>query len=430
MNVRQTTAKTIEHLKSGGSRLEVRDSKQPGLRIRKSARNARNAHQSEDELVVYRVVYKRRSDKRTRQVIIGKGSQVSLKEARQQAASIMGCVAKGEDPASGRAQWRASDTLDGLARQWIEFKRRQGRAASYIKRSEERLAILPESFRAKKACDVKRVDVTAALDTVAKRGAKTETNRQQALISAVFKWAVSEGLLDHDPSQGIKRRFDEEARERVFTDAELKKFWNGIAKATASQGAKIAMRLCFVLGQRPKEIAHIRKDKLALDSLHPTMTIEKKTAKNHTEHAVPLSTVAIDLIREAVALAPDSAWVFPSPKGDGPIDPHAFAKIIHRERDPKTGTVFGIEDAQLYDAKKTIGTFLGDNGYADQFIGLLFNHLTAKSGTVTGKHYNHSRYMQQKREMIELWARHLETVLGMPTQAPANNVVPMLGQNR
>ena len=43
-------------------------------------------------------------------------------------------------------------------------------------------------------------------------------------------WAVSDGMLEHDPSQGIKRRFDEEARGRVFTGAELRTFWNGIAR--------------------------------------------------------------------------------------------------------------------------------------------------------------------------------------------------------
>jgi integrase len=427
MSVRETTAKTIEHLRAVGNRLELKDTKQPGLRIRKCARNLRNAHQAENELITYRVVYKRRSDNKTRQVIIGKGSQVSLKEARQRAAIIMGCVAKGEDPASGRAQWRASDTFEGLARQWIGFKRRQGRATSYMKRSEERLAILPESFRATKACDVKRVDVTATLDAVAKRGAKTETNRQQALISAVFKWAVSEGLLEHDPTQGIKRRFDEAPRERVLTDKEVRDFWYGLAAAPGSEAAKIAMRLCFVLGQRPKEIAHLRRDKISLDGPHPTATILKETAKNRTEHVVPLPRLAVSLLREALTLSSSNEWAFPNPECSGPIDPHAFANIVYRARDQKSGAVFGIVDAQLYDAKKTIATFLGDTGHPDQFIGLLFNHLTAKSGTVTGRHYNHAGYLKQKREMIELWAQHLETVLDAAPTTAADNVLPLRG---
>jgi integrase len=266
------------------------------------------------------------------------------------------------------------------------------------------------------------VNITAALDAGAKRGAKTETNRQQALISAIFKWAVSEGLLEDDPSRGIKRRFDEEARDRVFTDSEVRAFWFGLDTASCSEATKIAMRLCFVLGQRPKEIAHLRKDRLALDALRPTATISKEIAKNRTEHVVPLPKLAVDLLRKAVALTPGK-WVFPRPDGDGPIDPHSFAVVIYRARDPNTGAVFGIEDAQLYDAKKTIATFLGNEGHPDQFIGLLFNHLTAKGGTVTGKHYNHSIYMNQKLGMIERWAGHLESILGIATNTTASKVV-------
>jgi integrase len=187
------------------------------------------------------------------------------------------------------------------------------------------------------------------------------------------------------------------------------------------------MRLCFVLGQRPKEITHLKKSGLALDALHPTATIEKTTAKNRTEHVVPLPRLAIELLRQACELSGQSEWVFPNRDGAGPLNPNRFSKVVERmRRQSRDGTVFGVKNAQLYDSKKTVATFLGNAGYPDQFIGLLFNHLTAKGGTVTGKHYNHARYMAQKREMIELWARHLEGVLGIERSAEASNVIPIV----
>jgi hypothetical protein len=119
--------------------------------------------------------------------------------------------------------------------------------------------------------------------------------------------------------------------------------------------------------------------------------------------------------------------VFPNPQSSGPIDPHAFANVVYRARDRESRAVFGIEDAQLYDAKKTIATFLGNAGHPDQFIGLLFNHLTAKSATVTGRHYNHADYLKQKREMIELWSQHLETVLEPASTVAGSSGVPYRG---
>jgi integrase len=371
--------------------------------------------------------YRRKSDGKRRRFTIGEYPATSLQDAGKRARAEFVKIDRGGDPAGEKQDLRQVSCFERLAEQWVAFKRRQGRSSSYLKRSEERLAILPLGFREMKVTDIKRVHITAALDAVAKRGAKTETNRQQALISAVLKWAVSEGLLDDDPSRGIKRRFKEEARERCFTDDEVRAFWFGIDTAPCSQATRIAMRLCFVLGQRPKEIAHLRKDELTLDALHPTATISKEIAKNRTQHIVPLPRLAVDLLREAIALAPDSEWVFPRPDGEGPIDPHCLAVAIYRARDSKTGDVFGVHAAQLYDAKRTIATYLGDQGHPDQFIGLLFNHLTAKGGTITGKHYNHSIYMNQKRAMIEQWASHLGAVLEIAplNPAPADTVVPM-----
>lgn len=390
--------------------------------------------------------YRRAADGKQRRFTLGTYPALPLKDARQRARQALNAVADGKDPAGEKQDRRAGDTFEGLARQWIEFKRRQDRADSYLVRSELRLKNIPAWFCELKFSDIQRVNVTAALDEIAKRGAKTETNRYQALISAVLKWAMSEGLLDRDASAGVRRRFEEAPRERVLSDDETRKLWNGLGSIRASESARIAMKLCLVLGQRPKEIATFRKDRLALDALHPTATVERTTSKNRVEHNVPLPKLAVELLQQACGLYPHSAFVFPDRAGmvldhrargisaqrvgrhepkraDAPLNPNRFSKIVERAR-AKDGSLFGIADVQLYDSKKTVATFLGNAGFPDQFIGLLFNHLTAKGGTVTGKHYNHARYMQQKREMIELWAQHLEGVIGVERDQ-ATNVVPL-----
>lgn len=382
--------------------------------------------------------YRRAADGKQRRFTLGTYPSLPLKDARHRARQVLNAVAVGKDPAGEKQDRRRGDTFEGLARQWIEFKRRQGRAESYLRRSELRLKNFPEWFRQLKFAEIERVNVTAALEEIAKRGAKTETNRYHALISAVLKWALSEGLLERDASAGVKRRFEEEPRERVLSDEETRRLWIGFGTIPATESARIAMRLCLVLGQRPKEIATLRKDRLELNGPAPTATVQRKMAKNRVEHVVPLPPLAVALLREACDLHPESAFVFPNRDGmvldrrqrglsaprfgrsegareDAPLDPNRFSKIVERAR-AKDGSLFGIADVRLYDSKKTVATFLGNAGYPDQFIGLLFNHLTAKAGTVTGKHYNHASYMKQKREMVELWGRHLEGVVGFVSE--------------
>lgn len=113
----------------------------------------------------------------------------------------------------------------------------------------------------------------------------------------------------------------------------------------------------------------------------------------------------------------------------GAIDHHAGAghdPERHQRAIPRQHVEHRVDsDDDLFQRRE-----IRPHAYPDQFIGLLFNHLTAKAGTVTGKHYNHARYLQQKREMIELWARHLETVIGGATADVAKDNVVSLVRRR
>ncbi len=378
--------------------------------------------------------YRRGSDGKLRRMTLGQYGDVSLKQARERAREIRNEAAEGADPAGAKHERRAADTFHGIAEQWIAFKERQGRAASYVKRSRFRLRALPKSFTERKAGEIERVHIAGVLESMAKGGATTEVNHYHAFIRGVFRWAFSDGLVERDPSAGLKPRFDTNTRERVWLPAEWLAFWHGIAAAPASEASRIAMQLVMLLGQRPKEIAHLRRDGLDLDALHPTMRINRETAKNRVEHIVPLPPRAVALLRRALEIAahgPDGKpkskapiWVFPAPGDADPLDPHAFAVILHRARDDKAETLFGLADVILYDARRTIATWLGDQGHPNEFVGLLLNHLTAAKGSVTGRHYNHSRYMAQKRTMMAEWARHVDSLLGAATDTTNVHELP------
>ena len=406
--VRQAKAQAI----SLGKRDEFPVEGTPGLSLRVTPKGVAS----------WAVRYRRPSDRKDQRLTLGRHPTVTLKDARATAAPMMLDIKlKDADPVGDRQTRKTAVTFAGLHDQWAAFKKREGRTDKYLYKAGRHIANLPDWFRDLKADEIKRNHVTAVLEEHAKRGATTEVNRLHATVSGVLSWALSEGLVTANVADGVKKRFREESRDRVLTGDEVKKFWCGLDSAAGERASVIAMRLCFVLGQRPKEMCELRRDRLALEALQPTATIVKGSAKNGLEHDVPLPRRAVELLREAVALAGDSEWVFPSPKGDGPIERDALTKIITRAR-AKDGTIFGIADAQLYDAKTTMATFLGEQGYLDDSIALILNH---KRRGVTQR-YNRAVYMPQKRTMIELWAKHLDEVLG---QAPTHqNVIALAGR--
>jgi integrase len=387
--------------------------------------------------------YTRQFDGKRRRLTLGGYPALSMSDARDRANKALREVADGHDPAAAKTERRAVGSFGDLADEWLTAKVRQGRAKNYTDRQRQRIKRLPKEFREMSAASVKRADVSAVLREVEERGVTSEVNATLRLISAVLKWAVQEGrLAGPDPIAGMKKTFDEQVRDRVFTDDEVNTFYSGIATVPATEAAKIAMRLVFVLGQRPKEICELRRADLLLSGPDPTAKILKTSSKNKTDHVVPLPKLAVELIKAAMKYSPDSEWLFPTPlrkKADGtvpeelkPLDSHALSKAINRAREKKTGKkkgdgstakVFGMANAELYDAKTTIATWLGDNDYPDEMIGVLFNHKSASKRGAT-KHYNHSKYMKLKRTLIELWARHLDVVLGR-AEPVASNVVEL-----
>ncbi len=385
----------------------------PGLALRVSS----------DGRKVWTFRFRRQSDGKQRRLALGPYPGVALKEARERARKAINGVSDGIDPAADKQARRAADTVAAVAGQWLAFKTRQGRRASYMKDCRQRITRIPDGLAEMKLQDVRRVDITAALGKVIERG-ESETNAMHRLLSSIFKWSVSEGFIDFDPSAGIKKRFSEKVRTRRFDTEEIRKFWTGVGSAKADEPTRIAMKLCLVTGQRPNEIVSLRRGDIELDGLHPMLTVSGEAAKNHDAHTLPLPGMAIVLLRRAVELAGGSEWVFPSPKGDGPIKANALSKVIGRARD-KAVMLFGMPDAQLYDCKTTVASWLGDADFTNEQIGILLNHRTAKTKSVTGKAYNHSSYLPTKRRMIDMWTRHLEAVLTGAPGVVANNVVTM-----
>ena len=230
----QAVAKARCHL---GARTEYRIAGVRGLMLRVDQKNS--------GIYWFRYQIGRGVERKRVKIRIGNRDAVPLHEARSRADELRRRVEAGGDPAREAQDHLKSPSFARVAEAWIAWKRQQGRAESYIKRSEERLAkdILP-AIGNFKATDVTKADVTGILDRVAKRHAPYETNRVRALLRAMLKWAAGTGRIDVQPDLRPTSMFEERARERTLQDNEVRLIWRGISNAPASEAVRIAMKLC------------------------------------------------------------------------------------------------------------------------------------------------------------------------------------------
>ena len=165
----------------------------------------------------------------------------------------------------------------------------------------------------------------------------------------------------------------------------------------------------------------MRRDELdlraALWSLPPSRT------KNNAAHAVPLSPLAIEIIQEAIADAPEqpirisNGKRFVAPRrGGGPNNLPCARRL---EGSPRS---FGIAPWSAHDLRRTALTNMAKLGIAPIVLGHVANHLTTTKAGITFAIYVQHQYDKEKRAALNLWADRLVAIVG---DAPAAAVLPL-----
>ena len=102
--------------------------------------------------------------------------------------------------------------------------------------------------------DVTRRDITALIDQINERGARVAANRTISLLSRMFRFAISRGIVDASPVVAIERN-KERPRERTLNDEETKRLWLGVETAPMSHTSALALKFILATGVREGEAA-------------------------------------------------------------------------------------------------------------------------------------------------------------------------------
>lgn len=409
---------------------EFRDEALRGLELRVSEGGSKS----------WRLHYTRRSDGKRRAVMLGSYPALPLKEARRRAKQLQADIEDAEkraDPASGVRVRREAESFVELSAAWIERHGIPNKSPRALDDDRSMLArhVLPEIGQMK-AREITKRDVIRLLDKVAAKpdarqpanNARKLThrpNRVFELVRAIFRWAVGRDLLKFDPTFGISPPIkNEKPRERELSEAEIKQLWEALGLAPVARrstkglqlgeravsetdlpmtkATALALKLALVTAQRIGEVTGIAMAELTLSDIAPIWIIPGKRSKNGQPNRVPLSPLAVQLIKEARGLSRGSDWLFPSATGKGPIDPHAPSKALERAR-----PVIALEDFRIHDLRRTAATRMAELGVSPHTISLVLNHISARRGTVTGKVYNQYSYDLEKRDALEIWGDRL-----------------------
>ncbi len=348
---------------------------------------------------------KYRFNGKERALSLGIYPDVSLKEARERRDAARKLLAGGVDPSEHRKTQRAAkmeraaNSFEAVAREW--FAKHYPRwAASHADKILARLEndVFPW-LGGKPIAEITAPMVLACLRRIESRGALDTAHRALQNCGQVFRYAVATGRAERDPCGDLKGALPpaKPGHFAALTDPDkVAELLRAIDDVSATFVVKCALRLAPLLFVRPGELRTMRWAEVDLDRAEWCYAV----SKTKTDHLVPLSTQAIAILKELQPLTGRGQHVFPGARTNGePLSNGALNVALRRAgystREQHTGHGF----------RAMARTLLHEElGFAPEVI----EHQLAHSvPDALGTAYNRTKFLEQRRAMMQQWADYL-----------------------
>jgi integrase len=300
----------------------------------------------------------------------------------------LGVVAGGTDPF---AQALSGEGFAASIDRYLERKRASLKPNSF-KDAERYLRNHCASLHRLRLDQIDRRKIAALLGEIETSSGPAARNRARSVLSSLFSWCISEGLLETNPVQGTAKANQNGSRERVLTGDELRQLWRGLGDDRFSE----IVRLLLLTGQRRNEIGHLQWSEI--DFARKLIVLAPARTKNGRQHEIPLSRQALPVV-ERQPRRNSSPFLFSDKRGFNDWD-GAKQQLDKR---------VGIAPYTLHDLRRSCATGMAELGVQPHIIEAVLNHVSGHKAGVAGI-YNRARYEAEMRDALQGWADHIDRI--------------------
>ncbi len=373
------TERKIKYLEAGKSRQIVWDNGGFGIQV---------APDGEKSFVL-----EYRFNEMTKMITLGIYPEMSLETAKQQAVKAFEMIIQGVDPeekglpAPGESQAKPStsqrQTLDQIrekaTQQLGKLKEKASETLADIKTSEtfgkikekasETLADIKTSEtlgKIKGKAAAKLGEIRERIEKKVKQAGRKPSPEevvQQAekKVIPIKREAEPSAPEKDDKPLALKAQFG-----RILDRSELKTLWSGLANSDMPPAHQLSVKLLMVTAQRYEEVEPSRW--ADFDMVSKWWTIPGDFTRNGKKHRVPLTNLALDLLRKIKELSGMSGVLFPVPDSVTPTDPKTLASDLQ-----KAQLRFGLKPFTIEDLQNSVVCQMIDNGIEERILYPLLN---------------------------------------------------------
>ena len=341
-----------------------------------------------------------------RRISFGAFPEVSLKEARERLAEARQLLRDGIDPSAHRQAQRqtaaGAHTFEAVAREWYAATKGswvEAHAERQLRRLE--VHVFPYIGR-RPIAEITAPEVQGVLDRIVAKGTVETAHRVGWICGDIFRHGVRTGQCQGDPTRDLRGGLAPAKVKHHAAITEAKPFGDLLRAIDgyAGQPATLwALRLAPLLFVRPGELRQAEWEEIDLEAATWTIPASKVKASDQ-DHIVPLSDQAVAIFREAHALTGRGRYVFPSIRsGSRPMSDNTLNAALR-------GLGYSSDDMTAHGFRASARTML------DEVLGfrvdIIEHQLAHAVKDPNGRAYNRTRFLAERRKMMQAWANFLD----------------------
>lgn len=377
--ITQTLLRNLPPIPEGKRYVRIFDTGQPGLILEVQANGG---------TFYVRVVDSRR---RTRDMKIGRLSDVTLTQAKRRAVELRAQAAMGQDPAGDLDKRRATPTISRfIHEQFLPYIRDRRRGHDnmgiYCRRIEQQ-------FGSKALDEVTPADVQALKTKLRESGLANGTvNRHLAAIRSMINLAIRWKVVTCDNPASSPGMLLERPRDMYLSDEQAHALFAAL-KEVGNRASAAVIAMLAVTGARRNEILNARWDELDMSRRILTVPV----SKSGKPRRIFLSDPAMKIIAYQARIRNDGhPYIFP---GGVPGRPLISVKRTW-ERVKKMADL--PDDLRVHDLRHSFASVLANRGVPLNEIGTLLGHSDVRM-TARYAHHAPQRLIESANHAATSW---------------------------
>jgi integrase len=316
------------------------------------------------------------------------GAKFTAEQARIRAREVLNAVASGDDPNAAKREIREAITVNDLIEAWLRdgptarpnkrewsWRTDKSRLTRHAAPTIGRLLVREVTRRDVERMQARITNGDTAIDVrTGKRGraiasgGRLVAGNTVVCVSAMFGWAVEQGLADANPCIGVKKA-KAEPRTRYLTRKETGDLLTTLEDMERERSLlpahADAIRLLLLTGARKSEILGLRWSEIDLE--RQWVKLPATRSKTGAREPIRLAEAAIAILQRQPR---STDFVFPAQSSAGHMVglPRAWTRVRTRA---------GLDNVRLHDLRHNVASVAVSQGTSLYLTGKILGHRNA-----------------------------------------------------